>query len=37
MRICLALRSPAAADTFGQLVVSKNCSSVAGMKRVREA
>lgn len=35
--ICRALRSLAAAETFGQLVVSKNCNSVAGMNRVREA
>ena len=36
MRIWLALRSLAEALTFGQVAVSKNCSSVAGMKRVRE-
>jgi hypothetical protein len=37
IRICCALRSEAAADTSGQLIVSKNCNSVAGMKRVLAA
>lgn len=37
MRICCALRSDAAADTSGQVAVSKNCSNVAGMKRVLAA
>ncbi len=31
------LCSLAAADTLGQLAVSKNCKSVTGMKRVRDA
>lgn len=37
IRICCALRSEAAADTSGQVIVSKNCSNVAGMKRVLAA
>lgn len=37
MRICCALRSEAAADTSGQVIVSKNCSKVAGMNRVLAA
>lgn len=37
IRICCALRSDAAADTSGQVIVSKNCNNVAGMKRVRAA
>jgi hypothetical protein len=37
MRIWVALRSLALGLIFGQLVDSKNCSNVAGMKRVREA
>lgn len=37
MRICCALRSEAAAETRGQVAVSKNCSKVAGMKRVLAA
>ncbi len=37
IRICWALRSEAAADTSGQVAVSKNCSNVAGMKRVLAA
>jgi hypothetical protein len=35
--IWLALRPVVVASTFGQLVCSKNCRSMAGMKRVREA
>ena len=37
IRICCALRSEAAAETNGQVIVSKNCSKVAGMKRVLAA
>ena len=37
IRICSALRSEAAAETFSQVVVSKNCSSVVGMNRVLAA
>ena len=37
IRICCALRSEAAAETSGQVAVSKNCSNVAGMKRVLAA
>jgi len=37
MRICWALRSDAAAETFGQAIGSKYCSSVAGMNRERDA
>lgn len=37
IRICCALRSEAAAETSGQLIVSKNCSNVAGMKRLLAA
>lgn len=36
-RICCALRSDAAALTTGQVPVSKNWSSVAGMNRVLDA